>query len=355
MIYKIMFDMAFIFICIAISVVILFAKSVFIVIKSKKLINKGQAHRAIDMLSRKISKTNSMDYLFYTYRADAYITIKNYNKALLDLWEASKKYTNILNFFYVGYIYCELGQYEIAKTYFLKATKIKPKSPIAYSYLGWFYYKTKDYNKALQALNKSIELKNTGEFYALNDAYLNFARVYTELHEYDKAIDSVKNVLKGKKKNSKAYIIYANLLRIKGDNAGARKYALKSIAINKYNELPYKILAEIALAEENYDEFYKEFKQFVSKKGIAVREDDIQDEIYDKVRNDEKFKELIKEKEDIISWKDLNIKFEDYEALALERKRKKEESVIKLKKPVIVMILITCVALYIVNKVIFRK
>ena len=129
------------------------------------------------------------------------------------------------------------------------------------------------------------------------------------------------------------------LLRIKGDNSLAKKYALQAINLDYYDYLAYKILAEINLAQNNYEEFYKNFKIFLNKKPSGLHCKNIEASIYNKVKNDEKFDMLIKESnKNILTLNELNITV-DHNSLMSYKSYKKQRIIYFLKISLVCLLL----------------
>ena len=99
--------------------------------------------------------------------------------------------------------------------------------------------------------------------------------------------------------------------------------------------------------KEEYDEFYKNFKLFSEKKVLDINERDIEDSIYDKVRNEDRFKELIKQKEVTFTWKELNIAPTDSVLSDKAYKKQKTTTIIG----VICLIILLVILIYSITKV----
>jgi hypothetical protein len=102
------------------------------------------------------------------------------------------------------------------------------------------------------------------------------------------------------------YKRYAYLQKMIGNLQLSRDYALKAIEMDPYEFFSYKILAEINLIEDNYDGFYKNFEIFLEKKGLSIDNEDIEDIIYEKVKNEEKFQLIIQNKGSKVKYNDLS-------------------------------------------------
>ncbi|WP_411681494.1 tetratricopeptide repeat protein [Clostridium thailandense] len=289
-----------------------------------------------------------------------YLRIRKFDLSLQDLVESCKiKKLPLINIVKTGVLYTELKQYDKALKYFLMAVELKPKSSSAYTNLGWFYLHTNEYERAIETLSKAIELAN-GEILAksinLCNAYVNLGIVYIKLKKYDKADEVLSKALKINLKVSDTlikaniYKRYAYLQKMIGNIQLSRDYALKAIEMDPYEFLSYKILAEINLIQDNYDGFYKNFEIFLEKKGLNIDAEDIEDEIYEKVKNDEKFQLLIQNRGSKVNYNDLNTSINDEEIFFYKSNMKQDS---KNKK--IIIILIFLLIIEIINLLVTNK
>jgi tetratricopeptide (TPR) repeat protein len=113
-----------------------------------------------------------------------------------------------LSILYKGNIHLRLGEFEEAiKAYegFLKkAGKEKIYQSFAMEGLGYSYEGKKDYEKALNAYQKIIDL---GENFQLENAYLGMGRCYEKLGKNKEALENYKAFLKISQKSQMANII----------------------------------------------------------------------------------------------------------------------------------------------------
>ena len=72
----------------------------------------------------------------------------------------SKDSKNFLSFFYLGNIFLEKKNYELAKIYLEKAISINPSISQVYNSLGLAYSNLRNFNEAEKLLNKAIEINN---------------------------------------------------------------------------------------------------------------------------------------------------------------------------------------------------
>ncbi|MFL0195850.1 tetratricopeptide repeat protein [Clostridium sp. WILCCON 0269] len=331
-----------------------------VVNKGIGLTNKGNAEEAIDFFSRALEgSTKTTKALPLAYRGMVYLRIRRFDLALRDLLESCKiAKLPLINIVNVGVVYTELKQYDKALKYFLKAVDLKPKSSIAYIHLGRFYLHTNEYERAIEDLNRAVELAN-GEFLGksrnLSTAYSNLGIMYTKLKEYDKADEFLAKAIKINIKASAVvkaniYKSYAHLQKIMGNIQLSRKYALKAIEIDPYEFFSYKILAEVNLIQDNYDGFYKNFEIFLEKKVLNIDDEDIEDEVYKKVKNEEKFQLLIQNRGSENKYNDFNTAINDDEILSYDLNTKRNS---KNKKIIIIgifLLIIEIINLLMINK-----
>lgn len=264
-------------------------------------LNKGESEKAINIYSKSVdSPLRSTRAIAMALRGITYIRIKKYDLALKDLIKSAEAYTiPLLNISKIGIVYCELEEYDKAFEYFMKAAELKPKSSVVYNNLGWFYCHTREYDKAIENLNRAVSLSQGEISKSINlaAAYTNLGFVYTKQKEYFKANDvlykAIKLNVKAPLLKSRIYRNYAYLQRMIGSIQMSMDYAIKAIRLDPYEDFSYKILAELNLMQDDYDDFYKNFEIFLSKKGKSIDKEEIEDIIYDKVKNEEKFKMLL--------------------------------------------------------------
>ena len=73
----------------------------------------------------------------------------------------------------------------------IKAVGIKPSDPYFVDSLGWAYYHLKEYDKAVEELEKAISLMPTDPIINdhLGDAYLKVNRKLEALYQWKKAVE----------------------------------------------------------------------------------------------------------------------------------------------------------------------
>ena len=128
------------------------------------------------------------------------------------------------------------------------------KISVAYQDLAISYHGIRDFKKALEFLQKSLDLKTNFDLPEKALIYLNIANVYTEIQEFDKAekfyLMSIKQFIEesGEKyyRIADVYFDYSNLLRANGRESEALKYQNKALSLGQENfgeKHPYVSLA----------------------------------------------------------------------------------------------------------------
>ncbi|MBZ9607836.1 hypothetical protein G9F73_008420 [Clostridium estertheticum] len=241
----------------------------------------------------------------------------------------------------MGELFCAVNEYNRAFKYYSKAVNFKPKSSRTHLALGIFYFRTKEYNKAIDSFNTSLNCKNNKRNKTI--IYASLGLTYIKLKEYDKASENLSKSWDIEPENYSACVGYANLHVMKRDSLLAKNYALKAIKQNAHEYGLYKTLAEINLMENNYIDFYKNFKTFLDRKFFNFDYEYIKDSIYDKVRNEDEFKSLIEKKmESIILFNDLNCLIDDDKLLSYKR-YKKQKSIYYIKIVSVVLLIILAI------------
>ena len=109
-------------------------------------------------LCNKLLKIDPNPGLVYSYRATAYIGLKDYDQAIQDCnkgIELYPTYSEVYN--NRGWAYLELGNYEQAIIDFSTAIERKRNNHIAYNNRAWAYLELKKYEQAIDDCNKVIE------------------------------------------------------------------------------------------------------------------------------------------------------------------------------------------------------
>lgn len=94
---------------------------------------------------------------------------------------------------YVGYTWADRGErLEEARSYIEKAVSQRPEDGFIRDSLGWVYYRLGDYDRAVQELEKAVELANDEDatiYEHLGDAYAKLRRYAEAVSAYERAAD----------------------------------------------------------------------------------------------------------------------------------------------------------------------
>ncbi len=145
--------------------------------------------------------------------------VPNYKNALEKFNEVITKFPRTssgkLAILYKGNIHLRLGEYDDAikvyEDFLQKAGKEKLFRSFAMEGLGYSYEGKKDYERAIHAYQKSIDLK---EDFRLENAYLGMGRCYEKLGKNKEALENYKNFLKISKKSQMTYTILKKISNI---------------------------------------------------------------------------------------------------------------------------------------------
>ncbi len=139
-------------------------------------------------------------------------SIQDYKNILDKLNEIITKFPRTssgkLSMLYKGNIHLRLGEFEEAvkayESFIQKGGKEKLYRSLAMEGLGYSFEGKKDYEKAVNAFQKVIDL---GETFQLGNAYLGTGRCYEKLGKNKEAIENYKNFLKVSQKSQMTNII----------------------------------------------------------------------------------------------------------------------------------------------------
>ena len=139
-------------------------------------------------------------------------SIQDYKNILEKFNEAITKFPRTssgkLSILYKGNIHLRLGEFEEAikayESFLQKGGKEKLYRSLATEGLGYSFEGKKDYEKAVNAFQKVIDL---GESFQLGNAYLGMGRCYEKLGKNKEAIENYKNFLKVSQKSQMTNII----------------------------------------------------------------------------------------------------------------------------------------------------
>jgi tetratricopeptide (TPR) repeat protein len=173
-------------------------------------LNKNEIEKGFDLLQKAIETNPTYSYSYF-YRAEAYIYLGEFIKAIEDLnvvieLERSNgegphscaAYTNR------GLSYSQIGQHHLAIADYNASIKILGTA-VAYSNLGVSYAKIGEYEKAVECYNHAIKI-NPSEI----DYYQNRGIAYHNCKNYKKAIKDYGERIRWGKPNYEAYLARGN-------------------------------------------------------------------------------------------------------------------------------------------------
>jgi Flp pilus assembly protein TadD len=125
-----------------------------------------------------------------------YDETKNKDKSIANMKKAielNPKNAPALN--YLGYTWAEMGVHlDQAENLILRALKIEPNDGFFIDSLGWVYYQKGDYNKAVEQLERAVEITvdDPTIMEHLGDAYEKTSRLDRALQRYREALSKAK-------------------------------------------------------------------------------------------------------------------------------------------------------------------
>lgn len=181
----------------------------------------------------------------------------------------------------IALCYANLGEYEKAEKYYLKAQELNPKLAQVYINLADIYYRRKDMASGIGLVTTGlVELPDNlvlrhylARFYMEDakqdlaidelvyvlekqpdnyDAYYDLAKIYFEFGNYDSAIENLENVLEFKQDNELIYYYLAEAYQANDEIDKAISNFLKAIATNNKFAPAYKKVAILFLARGDY-------------------------------------------------------------------------------------------------------
>lgn len=205
-------------------------------------------------------------------QAKVYLTEKKYPEAQaalkLVLQGDPKSFFAYRN---LGFISFQEKDYKSAVAYWNSALKIQ-EDPQIYKYLGFSYYNLGDFNKAIDAYNKSIQLETAlapkdQDTDSLDETYYDLGVAYHDNASYDEASEAFGNAFKINPKDSNAAVAQASARdeAVNADLEKASNYMLNS----QYTEAVSEANKVLALDPNN-----KQAQGFISdaqaKLGVEV-------------------------------------------------------------------------------------
>ncbi|MFG1484653.1 tetratricopeptide repeat protein [Halobacteriovorax sp. RZ-2] len=158
--------------------------------------NRKDLGRAIALMESQIEHDSYTDGHAY-YLASLYEKDKAFTKAekiMLDILKRDPNNSHALNF--LGYTYLEQGVHmDKAYAYIKRAVQLNPQDGYIRDSLGWYYYKTGEYQKAYREIKKAFALVSDDVVIAKH-----LGLIYTSLKKPEKArqyyVEALKNCTK---------------------------------------------------------------------------------------------------------------------------------------------------------------
>ena len=184
----------------------------------------------------------------------------------------TKKYMqNDWSIYYLfGNAYNDKKEYDKAIEAFEKAIEINPKKDEAYYNMGNAYNDKKEYDKAIEINPKKDE------------AYYNMGNAYNDKKEYDKAIEAFEKAIEINPKDAKAYYNMGYAYNDKKEYDKAIEAYKKAVKINPKDAYAYNNLFELYLTqnmpfdevlESKYKELFSEdINQFIKYEMLKILE-----------------------------------------------------------------------------------
>ncbi|MGC8814556.1 tetratricopeptide repeat protein [Dictyoglomus sp.] len=143
---------------------------------------------------------------------------------------------------------------------------VPPKNAILF-WLGNAYYSNGEYQKAIESINKSIELDPKGSA----DVFSTLALAYGKMGEYEKAIASAKKAIEVEPQNTFGYSALGLIQKKIGQKSEAIKSFKKVIELTPERPEPYHLIARIYLDGENYEAAID-----ILRKSLQLNKDDFE-------------------------------------------------------------------------------
>jgi tetratricopeptide (TPR) repeat protein len=173
-------------------------------------------------------------------RASNFIDIEEYDNAIVEYnLILSMDSMNSLAYSGLGFVYYKRKEYNMAIDFCNKSIEYNNKNERAYRYLGYIYDDMNEYEKAFQFYSKSIESEETAAAYRFRGRY------YVRKNDMENAISDYEQVIKLDPEDDNVYAILAGIYYNNKHYSRALKYANNALEINPENVFARNIL-EIA-------------------------------------------------------------------------------------------------------------
>lgn len=146
---------------------------------------------AVEIEIKTVTNSPRLHWLYST-RADALVSQKEYEKAVIDYSAAIRMLDSNETYHYKrGRSYEILGEWDRAISDYRRTVTLSPSHADALGALGAAYAKRGDYGRAVEALTKAITLK-PGQ----DDLHMHRANAYVEMGQRDAALDDLRKAAK---------------------------------------------------------------------------------------------------------------------------------------------------------------
>ena len=167
-----------------------------------------------------------------------------------------KKPKHFETIFYLGTLYSQLKEYDLAEPLFKEAITINPNFEATYQNLGFMYEQLEKYKNAKKCYEKLLQInpKNI-------KIYNNLGLIYQELGEYEKAINCYEKLIQIQPNDT---TLYYNLGRI------FKLFKLDDMIENNHSNLKKLFLYLLKKNDISHSEIFHNTKLFFLKKNFIV-------------------------------------------------------------------------------------
>ena len=140
---------------------------------------------------------------------------------------------------YLGTLFAQTKQFNLAKTLFHKAIKINPNNPSINNNLGNIFFELGENQKALNFYETAVKLQPN-----FSQTHYNIGIIFYNLGKTQKAINSFEKAIKYQPNDVKSYNILGKILKELGEYKNAFSYYEKSIKINPNNIVTINLILD---------------------------------------------------------------------------------------------------------------
>jgi len=215
---------------------------------------------AIENFDKAIS-LDSKNKLSSFFKDECYVKMKK-NEHLQQKTLETEQITKGFPYLDRGMFYVENNKIDLAIKDFIKYIQVEPKKAIGYFWLAVTHHKQNKNISALSYFNKSIKLSETTKYY-LDVIYHGRGKFFTDIKQYNAAINDFTKAINLNNNNEDFYISRANTYMIIKNYVAAIKDFDKAIEINKDNDHSFyrRGLANFEL--DDYDKAIKDFSKAI--------------------------------------------------------------------------------------------